>query len=125
MQKQETDILTQHFRSIIPFLLKLIIWVGDETKYFSKATHITTSLQLGSTRGEDGIGAYKRRHFIYFLQKGHTSDTCYHFPIVPLAKDQGFNIKAGVWTLKTDHNNNLTEIMLSCAFNGTKKLMLN
>ena len=58
MQKQETDILTQHFRSIIPFLLKLIIWVGDETKYFSKATHITTSLQLGSTRGEDGIGAY-------------------------------------------------------------------
>lgn len=58
MQNQETDILTQHFRSIIPFLLKLIIWVGDETKYFSKATHITTSLQLGSTRGEDGIGAY-------------------------------------------------------------------
>jgi hypothetical protein len=63
--------------------------------------------------------------FVYFLQKGHTSDTCYHFPIVPLAKDQGFNIKAGVWTLKTDHNNNLTEIILSCAFNGTKKLMLN
>ena len=51
MQNQETDILTQHFRSIIPFLLKLIIWVGDETKYFSKATHITTSL-LWEAQGE-------------------------------------------------------------------------